>query len=167
MVPLTHTVLLNQFKFLLEHVDRLHNEIIFLKCEESTPQSLHKESCESKEVFSFLKERKMKLFYSMPSKDHKGHFCTFCEMRNKKPQELPDSDTHIPSHNSDLGRCTYCPKFVFLSKTEKIRHFPVYHLKRTTSQQRNPRKKKATIHQVKRATMVCQLLDTPEPLNMK
>ena len=32
----THTVLLNQFKFLLEHVDRHHNEIIFLKCNEST-----------------------------------------------------------------------------------------------------------------------------------
>ena len=92
----------------------------------------------------------------MPSKDHKGHFCTFLEMCNKKPEELPDPDRHLPSY------CTYCPKFVFLSKTEKKRHFQVYHL---TSQQRNPQKKKATSHQLKRATTVRQLLDTAEPLN--
>ena len=161
----THTVLLNQFKFLLEHVDRHHNEIIFLKCNEITCSHCTKNPVRATEVFSFLKERKMKLFYPMPSKDHKGHFCTFLEMCNVKPEELPDPDQHLPSYDSDLGHCTYCPKFVFMSKTEKKRHFQVYHPKRTTTQKRNPRKKKATSRQVKHATTSHQLFDTPEPLN--
>ena len=71
------------------------------------------------EVISFLKDKKMKLFYPMPSKEHKGHYSTFVDMCNKKSNELPKVDTHLPSYDEDLGCCTYCPKFVFLSKTEK------------------------------------------------
>lgn len=160
----THTVLMNQFKFLFEYVDRHHNEIIFLKCDENTCSHCTKNPVRATEVFSFLKERKMKLFYPMPSKNHNGHFCTFLEMCSKTPEELPNPDSHIPSYDSDLGQCTYCPKFVLLSNTEKKRHFQVYHSKRTSSQERNPRKKKATGRQAKRATTVCQL-DTAEPFN--
>lgn len=63
----------------------------------------------------------------MPSKEHKGHYCTFLDMCTKKPEELPNADAHLPSKDKSLGSCPHCPDFVFLSKTAKKRHLQVFH----------------------------------------
>ena len=54
----THTVLLEQFRFLFGHVKMHHNEIVFLKCQESTCTHCTSNSVRAKEVFSFLIDRK-------------------------------------------------------------------------------------------------------------
>ena len=72
----------------------------------------------------------MKLFYPMPSKEHKDHYYTFLDMCTKKPEELPNADTHLPSYDKNLGNCPHCPDFVFLSKTAKKRHLQVFHPKK-------------------------------------
>ena len=54
----------------------------------------------------------MKLFYPMPSKGHKDHYCTFLDMCTKKPEELPNADAHLSSYDKNLGS-------FFLSKTAK------------------------------------------------
>jgi hypothetical protein len=126
----THTVLLEQFRFLFGHVKMHHNEIVFLKCQESTCAHCTNNPVRAKEVFSFLIDRKMKLFYPMPSKEHKDHYYTFLDMCTKKPEELPNADTHLPSYDKNLGNCPHCPDVVFLSKTAKKRHLQVFHPKR-------------------------------------
>ena len=128
----TYANLIQEFRFLLAHVNRHYNEIMFLKCQESGCTHCTQNPVRAKEVFSFLTGRKMKLFYPLPSSEHVGHFSTYLEMCSKKPEQLPEADSHLPSYkdNDGLGRCPHCPNFVFLSKTEKKRHFQVYHPKK-------------------------------------
>ena len=82
----------------------------------------------------------MKFFYPLPSLQHPKHYSTFLEMCNKKPKDLPVADQHLPSvQESELGRCSDCPEYVFLSKTEKKRHLQVFHpQKRKPRQQKSP-----------------------------
>ena len=102
-------MLLEQFRFLFGHVKMHHNEIVFFKCQESTCTHCTSNPVRAKEVFSFLIDRKMKLFYTMPSKEHKDHYYTFLDMCTKKPEELPNADTHLPSYDKNLGNCPHCP----------------------------------------------------------
>ena len=119
--------LLAEYKFLLSHVRRHHNEIIFLKCESSTCEHCSKHPVRATESFSFLKQCEMKMFYPLPSTQHPGHYCTFLEMCNISTTELPTADQHLPSLNKKLGSCPQCPEYVFLSKTEKKRHNQMFH----------------------------------------
>ena len=115
----THTVLLNQIKFLLGHIRRHHNEITFLKCKDSACSHCTNNPVRAKEVYSFLEDRKMKLFYLMPSDDHQGHYSTFLEMCNKRASDLPETDTHLPSYDSSLGHCPHCPNLSPCQRLEK------------------------------------------------
>ena len=52
----------------------------------------------------------MKMFSPVASTRFEGHYCTFMEMCNKNPEELPIGDTGMPSAaNSSLGKCPCCP----------------------------------------------------------
>lgn len=63
-----------------------------------------------------------------PSIAHEDHYCTFFEMCDKDPDDLPTGDMGMPSVvGSELGMCKHCPAFTFLSKTEKERHLKVFH----------------------------------------
>lgn len=131
----TYSDLLSEYRFLLAHTNRHHNEIVFMKCGRSACPHCSENPVRAKEVFSFLRDRNMSLFYPMPSKEHVGHYCTYLEMCSKKPEEIPEADSYLPSfQDNNHGRCPHCPNFVFLSKTEKKRHFQVYHPKRRAAQ---------------------------------
>ena len=48
-----------------------------------------------------------------------------CELES---EELLSDDSLLPScQNQELGRCSVCPAFMFLSNTEKKRHISVFH----------------------------------------
>lgn len=89
-------------------------------------------------------------------KDHKGLFCTFLGMCSKK-EELHDADTHVPSSDRDLGHCTCCRKFMFLSKTDKKRHFQVYNPQKGPPHSIETLESRKSYYgcQVKHATTVC------------
>ena len=133
----SYKTLLEEYKFMLAHVHRHHNEVIFLKCNECVHCTQH--PVQTTQVFSFLRERGMKIFHRLPSAQHVGHYCTFLEMCSKRPDQLPIADTHLPSFEKELGHCSHCPNYVFLSKTEKNRHFQVFHPKK-----RKPKTKHVT-----------------------
>ena len=67
------------------------------------------------------------MFYSLPSTQHPGHYCTFLEICSNSTTELPTADQHLPSFNKELGSCPQCPEYVFLQKTEKERHNQLFH----------------------------------------
>ena len=130
----TYTDLLSEYRFLLAHTSRHHSEIIFMKCGHSTCPHCSENPVRAKEVFSFLRDRKMSLFYPMPSKEHVGHYCTYLEMCSKKPEEIPEAEPYLPFfQDNNIGRCPLCQIF-FLLRTEKKRHFQAYHLKRRAAQ---------------------------------
>ena len=110
------------------HVKRYRNEVIFLKCPEPGCPHCSEHPVRAKKLFKFLRERDMKMFSPVASTRFEGHYCTFMEMCDKNPEELPIGDTGMPSAaNSSLGKCPCCPYFTFLSKTEKERHMKVFH----------------------------------------
>ena len=121
-----HNTLLEEFKFLLSHVCRHHNELIFMKCESGSCNHCTQHPVRATDAFSLI-QHETNMFYPLSSTQHPSHFCTFLEMCNKKVNELPTADQHLPSFNSELGSCPYCCEHVFLSKTEKKRHFQVFH----------------------------------------
>ena len=123
----SYQIMLEEYKSMLAHIHRHHNGVIFLKCNECAHCIQH--PVQAIQAFGFLRERGMKFFYPLPSGQNVGHYCTFLEMCNKKQDQLPIADTYLPSFEKELGRCPHCPNYVFLSKTEKKRHFQVFHPK--------------------------------------
>ena len=104
-------------KFLLSHVQRHHNEIIFFKCESSTSEHCSKHPVRATESFSFLKQCEMKMFYPLPSTQHPGHYCTFLEICNNSTTELPTADQ--PSFNKELGSCPVSRIYVSVENGKK------------------------------------------------
>ena len=125
--------LLEEYKFMLKHCSRHHNEIIFLKCTDKMCDHCFNNPVRATETASFLRDRGMQMFYPAPSAQHPGHYCTFLEMCNKDKNDLPLPDSNLPTFNKDLGRCPHCPDYVFLSKTEKKRHNQVFHPQKRSS----------------------------------
>ena len=82
------TDLLHEMKFMLEHVQRHHNELIFIKCLNTGCPQCSKNQIKAKQVFEFLNQYEMKFFSPMPSENHPGHYCTFLEMIEKPPKEV-------------------------------------------------------------------------------
>ena len=105
--------LLEEMKFMLAHIQRHRNEIVYMKCQNPTCEHCTNNPPTATEFFS-----QEKLFSPMPSQLHEGHYCTFLEMCSKLPNELGILDCGMPSAaNSDLKSCPDCPAYVFLSKT--------------------------------------------------
>ena len=113
----SYQTMLEEYKSMLAHIHRHHNEVIFLKCNECAHCIQH--PVQATQAFGFLRERGMKFFYPLPSGQNVGHYCTFLEMCNKKQDQLPIADTYLPSFEKELGHCPHCPNYVFLPKTEK------------------------------------------------
>ena len=102
--------LLVEYKFLLSHVRRHHNEFIFLKCESSTYEHCSKHPVRATESFSFLKDEDV-----LPPSKYTApwallYICIFLEMCNNSTTELPTADQHLPSLNKELGSCPQCPE---------------------------------------------------------
>ena len=136
--------LLDEVKFMLKHIQRHHNEVVFIKCQNPTCDHCGKHPVKAKEVFKFLEPYGMKFFSPMPSDKYPGHYCTFLEMCEKPPKEVGVLDSGMPSYiEKDLRECAYCPAYVFLSKTEKTRHIRIFH---PNKYHRQSRSTKSLVH---------------------
>ena len=130
-----HKKELEEFRFLVQHVDRRHNEITFAKCQffgevlcdycaENPPQA--------NKALDLLKKSSGILFEPTPSPDLENHYLTYLQMREFKFKHAT-SDEFLPSTVSSstedqLGTCSECPRpWVFTSKTEKLRHMQLIH----------------------------------------
>ena len=86
-VPLSrmdeYVSLYEEMKFMLKHIQRHRNELIFLKCLEDTCTYCTTNPPKATKVYKFLKERNIIFFSPMPSSKHPGHYCTFLEMCQK------------------------------------------------------------------------------------
>ena len=104
---------------MVAHIQRHRNELVYLKCLSENCDYCTTYPPKATGVFAFLQERNMTLFSPMPSHKYPGHYCTFLEMCRKPASELTTLDAGMPSAANGVGRCSHCPAFVFLSKTEK------------------------------------------------
>lgn len=60
-----------------------------------------------------------KIFCSI-AKGNTGHCYTFKEMCNLEPEKLPIGNVGMPfSVGFDLGRCEYCPAYMFFQRLRK------------------------------------------------
>jgi hypothetical protein len=119
-----------EWREMLHHLNRKANEVIFMKCTDSTCTVCAGKSWQAKKMYEFLKQRNFKLFWPEESTDHPGHYATFLELYKLPASEIKDDDQNQPSVQAkQLGRCNTCPSYSFSSKTEKKRHTSVYHRK--------------------------------------
>lgn len=118
---------LKELEFLLNHVDRKNNELVFMKCSDGSCDHCTLHPVRAKKLFKFLNGNKMLLFNPMESDQHPGHYYTFLEMCKKSAEHV-----HMPVGNEGLssemnaehqfGKSHLCPSYSFSSKTEKQRH---------------------------------------------
>ena len=88
---------------MLKHIQ---NEVILLKCLDATCNHCTKNPVKAEKLFKMLKEKDMKMFAPLPSTAHEGHYCTYVEMCDKDPKDLPTGDMGMPSAvGSELGMC--------------------------------------------------------------
>lgn len=116
-----HANIIKEFQECNKHIDRHLNEIIFVKCEDS--------SCCTDFRSKLIKEHfKGVVKYPSPSenKEYKGRFNTFLQ-EHLNPQKRFGDKGQPSADENDLGQCEYCPSFSFKSKTEKNRHMGMFH----------------------------------------
>lgn len=94
----TYKTLVEEYKFLLAHIRRHHNEVIFLKCTNSECNHCTQHPVQAIEAFSFLRERNMKMFYPLPSSQHSGTaslispvLISFCHLFRKVNSDVAHS----------------------------------------------------------------------------
>lgn len=117
---------LKELEFLLNHVDRKNNELVFMKCSDGSCDHCTLHPVRAKKLFKFLNGNKMLLFNPTESDQHPGHYYTFLEMCKKSAEHV-----HMPVGNEglssemnaehQLGKSHLCPSYSFSSKTEKQR----------------------------------------------
>ena len=118
----------NEYQILLKHLDRHHNEIIFVKCTDVTCCGVF----HSENIKSFLLKYNNRI--PVPTKDthHEGHFKTFLQMEKGSDYSYGDDEQPSVVKNA-IGKCEFCPNYSFTSKTEKNRHMSVFHRRRKTT----------------------------------
>ena len=99
-----------ELSFMIKHMDRRHNELIFFKCEDHSCTHCQQNPVQARNAFQFLKERHkrhMTFFVPTPSDGYPGHYHTYHEMCQIEPSSLLKGDVGMPSLASDtLGRCS-------------------------------------------------------------
>ena len=104
---------------MIKHMDRRHNELIFVKCEDHDCSHCQQSPVQAKRAFQFLKGHII-FFVPTPSDKHPGHYHTYHEMCQLKPSSLLKGDAGMPSLASDmLGRCSICPGYSFFSAADQ------------------------------------------------
>ena len=72
--------LVKELRFLLSHIDKKHNEVVFSKYFDPSCQHCVKNSIKAEEFYSFLKKFSYKLLNPQFSKVHLGHYQSFIEV---------------------------------------------------------------------------------------
>ena len=64
-----------ELRFMIKHMDRRHNELIFIKCEDHDCNHCQQSPVQAKRAFQFLKEQQI-FFVPTPTDNHPGHYHT-------------------------------------------------------------------------------------------
>jgi len=92
---------------MLLHIQRLRNEVIFMKCTNSNCSHCTKNPPNAKKLFAMLQQIGVKLFAPLAD-TNSGHYYTFKEMCSLEPGKHPTGDSGMPSSlECDLGMCEY------------------------------------------------------------
>ena len=99
--------LIKELRFILKHLDRKSNELIYRKC--TDPRCDH---CSSNPILSkksFLKMSDFKWPNPKPSSMHDNHYMTFMEMSNLECDEYLTGNQGLP-FNLETGTCPFAEK---------------------------------------------------------
>ena len=102
------------------HIDRHLNEIIFVKCD-------NKGCCDafcSKKVFDHFKS--VFKFQAPTKSNRKGHYKAFLEECLNEEKTYGDSG-EATANTKNLGSYEFFPSYSIKSKTEKERHYSLFH----------------------------------------
>ena len=80
----------------------------------------------SQKIKSFLENFEFKLQAPVFSKQRRGHYETFLH-RSQSNDNFYGHDKQPTSMKAGLGKCDFCPSFLFKSETEKTRHLGLFH----------------------------------------
>ena len=134
--------LINELRNMLKHMERKSNELVFRKCQDLICHHCTKNPVKATEFWNYLEKRHFKLPNPLQSQHHPGHYMTFLEIEEKPHDDICTGDDGLPvSKSAELGSCSICPHYLFMSKTEKQRHMSVFHANQKEKQQatrRNP-----------------------------
>ena len=75
--------------FFLKHIDRMSNEIIFMKCIDRKCEFCIQHPIKCTDTWNYLKERSFFWFNPLPSRGNPGHYRTFIEMSSLETNALP------------------------------------------------------------------------------
>ena len=127
--------LIKELNFMVKHLDRRRNELIFRKCDDPLCSHCVSNPVHATAAFEFLRRRNFCVSEPEKSKNHPEHYSTFLEMCEKEPDDLQNNiDKEMPSvKNKQLGRCKICPAYTFLSETERKRHMSIFHPNKSRS----------------------------------
>ena len=81
--------IVSEMRFMVQHIDRKSNEIIFAKCMDPACQYCTKHPVRAKKMWEYLRQQKMKWANPVPSTLHPGHFMTFLEVCELNEKDLP------------------------------------------------------------------------------
>ena len=70
----------SDLRFMVKHIDRKSNEIIFMKCKDPACTHCSARPVQALKLWQFLKDRDFKWFNPDSSDTHPGHYKTFIEM---------------------------------------------------------------------------------------
>ena len=103
-----------KYKSMFKHLDRHHNEIVFIKCRgKSCCAGFH-----SLQLLDILKSWEFKILAPTPDETCKNHYNTFIS-RGSVEKKLLGDDGQLSVLRKDIGSCKHCKSYVLTSKTEK------------------------------------------------
>ena len=147
--------LLGKMRFAFKHVDRKSNELIYLKCVDPRCEYCTSNPNKAVDAWKYLKEREFKWPNQEPLTSHTGHFQTFMEVERIDKDFISTGDTGLPC-TINVGKCPYCPSYIFMSDTEKRRHMSVSHSDKRKTVAKSGRKS-IDVYSLKRQKKVDQL----------
>ena len=137
MGPYSHLVndakMMAELRFLINHIVKKSNEIIFQKCNRPSCSHCTSTPIIAEEAWEAMKNKEFKWPNPTPSESFPGHYKTFMEIDVESPSSYSTGDDGLPN-SLKVGECPFC-SYMFMSAAERDKHMKV--LERDCKQ-RNP-----------------------------
>ena len=109
----------------MKHIDRRNCELIIKKCKISC-QHCCENPVKAKELMAFVETHS--IFDPQPSSSIKDSYHSFLEMTELEKDKIDPPNSHFKVNRKvDIGKCQFCPSWVFTSETEKNAHNSSFH----------------------------------------
>ena len=79
----------SELRFMMKHIDRKSNEIVFCKCMDPACSYFSSHPIRASKMWEFLRKKEFKWFNPVPSTTHPGHYLTFLEVLQLDKKDLP------------------------------------------------------------------------------